>query len=203
MKNKFIALLLTACTVPAFAGTSGYLGYTSDYMYRGLSQSNGQGALQASLKYETEGGLYGGIWASEVDFGNEATYELDFYGGYVMKLSDKLSVDVGVKQINWDKGYDDVEEAFVKVNLKGVSFAYNVVMGNSDQKYMQVGYTLPFIDWADVSLMYGRFDENNDFGMVTVGKMLNDNIWLRLEVMDDARQGQFMDMSNLGMYYHF
>ena len=51
--------------------------------------------------------------------------------------------------------------------------------------------------------MYGRFDENNDFGMVTVGKMLNDNIWLRLEVMDGARQGQFMDMSNLGMYYHF
>ena len=60
MKNKFIALLLTACTVPAFAGTSGYLGYTSDYMYRGMSQSNGQGAMQANLKYETEGGLYGG-----------------------------------------------------------------------------------------------------------------------------------------------
>jgi len=203
MKKNILALLLAVCTVPAFAGTSGYFGYTTDYMYRGASQSMGHGAMQMNLRYQADSGLYGGVWTSEVDFGDEATYEMDLYGGYVMKLSDKWTVDVGIKQINWDKGYDDVEEAFVKMKLNGISVGYNVVMGDSDKKYMEVGYTLPFIDWANVELMYGRFDADNTFGMVRVGKMLTDNIWVRLEVMDDARQGQFMDMSNVGMYYHF
>ena len=109
MKNKFLALLLATCTLPAFADVSGYLGYTSDYMWRGVSQTMGKGAMQGNLMIE-KNGLYGGVWASQVDFGDEATYEMDFYGGYELWLSDKWSIDVGVLQYNWDKGYEDVEE---------------------------------------------------------------------------------------------
>ena len=162
MKNKFLALLLATCTLPAFADVSGYLGYTSDYMWRGVSQTMGKGAMQGNLMIE-KNGLYGGVWASQVDFGDEATYEMDFYAGYELSLSDKWSIDVGVLQYNWDKGYEDVEEAFVKVNLSGLSVAYNVEMDNSDNTFMEVGYTLPFIKWADVGVNYGRFDEDNDF----------------------------------------
>ena len=81
MKNKFLALLLATCTLPAFADVSGYLGYTSDYMWRGVSQTMGKGAMQGNLMIE-KNGLYGGVWASQVDFGDEATYEMDFYAGY-------------------------------------------------------------------------------------------------------------------------
>lgn len=202
MKNKFLALLLAICTLPAFADVSGYLGYTSDYMWRGVSQTMGKGAMQGNLMVE-KNGLYGGVWASQVDFGDEATYEMDFYAGYELALSDKWSIDVGVIQYNWDKGYEDVEEAFVKVNLSGLSVAYNVEMDNSDNTFMKVGYTLPFIKWADVGVNYGRFDEDNDFWELSVSKMLGDKWFVKTKVMDNARQGQFTDSANIGIYYIF
>ena len=202
MKNKFLALALSLCTLPAFADFSGSLGYTSDYMWRGVSQSAGSGAMQVDLMLE-KNGLYGGVWASQVDFGDEATYEMDLYAGYELSLSDKWSIDVGVIQYNWDKGYEDVEEAFVKVNLSGLSVAYNVEMDNSDNTFMKVGYTLPFIKWADVGVNYGRFDEDNDFWELSVSKMLGNKWFVKTKIMDEARQGQFTDHASVGLYYIF
>jgi uncharacterized protein (TIGR02001 family) len=202
MKNKLLALLLSVCTIPAFADVSGSLGYTSDYVWRGVSQSGGSGAMQVDLMLE-KNGLYGGVWASQVDFGDEATYEMDFYGGYELWLSDKWSIDVGVIQYNWDKGYDDVEEAFVKVGLKDLSVGYYVDLSNSDNTYMEVGYTLPFIKWVDLGINYGRFDEDNDFWKVSMGKILGNKWYVNAEIYEDARQGQFTDHANIGLYYIF
>tara|TARA_B100000497_G_scaffold116615_1_gene141157 strand:+ start:906 stop:1514 length:609 start_codon:yes stop_codon:yes gene_type:complete len=202
MKNKFLALLLSVCTIPAFADVSGSLGYTSDYVWRGISQSGGSGAMQVDLMLE-KNGLYGGVWASQVDFGDEATYEMDFYGGYELWLSDKWSIDVGVLQYNWDKGYDDVEEGFVKVGLKDLSVGYYVDLSNSDNTYMEVGYTLPFIKWVDLGINYGRFDEDNDFWKVSMGKILGNKWYVNAEIYEDARQGQFTDHANIGLYYIF
>ena len=39
MKNKFLALLLACSITPAFAGVDTTLSYTSDYMWRGATQS--------------------------------------------------------------------------------------------------------------------------------------------------------------------
>jgi len=202
MKNKLLALLLSVCTIPAFADVSGSLGYTSDYVWRGISQSGGSGAMQLDLMLE-KNGLYGGVWASQVDFGDDATYEMDFYGGYELWLSDKWSIDVGVIQYNWDKGYDDVEEGFVKVGLKDLSVGYYVDLSNSDNTYMEVGYTLPFIKWVDLGINYGRFDEDNDFWKVSMGKILGNKWYVNAEIYEDARQGQFTDHANIGLYYIF
>ena len=45
----------------------GSLAATSDYIYRGVSQSDGHGALQADLHAGSAGGLFGGVWASTRD----------------------------------------------------------------------------------------------------------------------------------------
>ena len=203
MKNKILALALSLCTLPAFADFSGNVGYTTDYVWRGVSQSAGSGAMQLDLMLE-KNGLYGGVWASQVDFGDEASYEMDFYGGYELWLSDKWSIDVGVIQYNWDKGgYEDIEEGFVKVGLKGLSVGYYMDLSNSDNTYMEVGYTLPFIKWVDAGVTYGRFDEDSDFWKVTMSKMLGDKWYVNAEIYEDARQGQFTDNANIGVYYIF
>ena len=201
MKNKLLALLLTMSTLPAFAGVDGYLGYTSDYMWRGVSQTSGNAAIQGELSV-SKGGLYGGVWASEVDFGDEATYEMDLFLGYELKVSDKFSLDVGVIQYNWDKGYDDVEELFVKGNLKNISVAYYVDMEDSDRDYMEMGLKLPFVKFMDVSLNYGMFDSENDFWAMNMVKDWGK--WeVSLLIMEDARQDQFMDNASLGLFYKF
>lgn len=201
MKNKLLALLLTMSTLPAFAGIDGYLGYTSDYMWRGVSQTSGNAAIQGELSV-SKGGLYGGVWASEVDFGDEATYEMDLFLGYELKVSDKFSLDVGVIQYNWDKGYDDVEELFVKGNLKNISVAYYVDMEDSDRDYMEMGLKLPFVKFMDVSLNYGMFDSENDFWAMNMVKDWGK--WeVSLLIMEDAKQDQFMDNASLGLFYKF
>lgn len=203
MKNKILALALSLCTLPAFADVSGSVGYTTDYVWRGVSQSGGQGAMQANLMLE-KNGLYGGVWASQVDFGDEASYEMDFYGGYELWLSDKWSVDVGVIQYNWDKGgYEDIEEGYVKVGINGLSLGYSMDLSNSDNTYMEVGYTLPFIKLVDVGLVYGRFDEDADYWKVNMSKMLGEKWFVNAEIYEDARQGQFTDNANIGIYYIF
>jgi len=202
MKNKILALLLTLVTLPAFAGVDGYLGYSSDYMWRGVSQSSGNAAMQGELKV-SNGGLYGGVWASEVDFGDEATYEMDLFLGYELMVSDKFSVDVGVIQYNWDKGYDDVEEMFAKVHLKNVSFSYYVDTEDSDKDFMELQLRLPFVKFMDVWVDYGMFDEDNDFWALGMSKKLGDNLEARFYMLDDARQDQFMDNASLGLYFHF
>jgi len=201
MKNKLLALLLGVFTLPAFAGVDGYLGYSSDYIWRGVSQTSGNAAMSGELSV-SKGGLYGGVWASEVDFGDEATYEMDLFLGYELMVSDKFSLDVGVIQYNWDKGYDDVEELFVKGNLKNLSVAYYVDMEDSDRDYMEMGLKLPFVKFMDVSVNYGMFDSENDFWALSMVKAMG-NWEVSFYMTEDAKQDQFMDNASLGLFYKF
>ncbi len=56
----------------------------TDYRDRGISQSDEKPAIQGSIDWEHDSGLYAGVWASNVDFndGGEADFELDTYVGF-------------------------------------------------------------------------------------------------------------------------
>ena len=74
----------------------GSLAATSDYIYRGVSQSDGHGALQADLHASTSGGLYGGVWASTRDSNLEpgADGETQLYLGQRFGFGDAWSATV-------------------------------------------------------------------------------------------------------------
>jgi len=69
---------------------------TSDYVFRGISQSNSKAAAQGTLEV-TYGMLYANVFASNVDFGNppDANYELTFAAGIKPTLG-PVSFDLGV-----------------------------------------------------------------------------------------------------------
>jgi len=52
---------------------------STDYMYRGGSQTNEQPAISGGFDYAHSSGVYAGLWASNVDFGDSANIEFDFY----------------------------------------------------------------------------------------------------------------------------
>jgi uncharacterized protein (TIGR02001 family) len=82
---------------------------TTDYRYRGISQTRLKPAVQGGADYALPGGLYIGTWASTikwikdagqlqtpaVDTGN-SNIEWDIYGGYKGEISKELSYDVGL-----------------------------------------------------------------------------------------------------------
>lgn len=77
------------------AELSGDIGVVSDYRFRGISLSDGQPAIQASLSLEAESGPYLGAWASTIrDRGSKTSAEVDLYAGYEVALSDAVSIDL-------------------------------------------------------------------------------------------------------------
>ena len=73
---------------------------TTDYRYRGISQSRLKPAIQGGVDYAFSSGFYVGAWASSIkwikDAGGGANAEIDLYGGYKGEISKDLTYDVGV-----------------------------------------------------------------------------------------------------------
>jgi uncharacterized protein (TIGR02001 family) len=74
----------------------GNLVATSDYIYRGVSSSNNDPALQADLHVASAGGTFLGVWGStrDSDLEPHANYELDVYLGHRFDLSNAWSTTV-------------------------------------------------------------------------------------------------------------
>ncbi|NGM21309.1 hypothetical protein G3576_14900 [Roseomonas stagni] len=77
---------VTVTTTPAI---------TSDYLFRGLSQTRGRPAAQLTLDAEHSSGVYVGAFVSNVAFaGTNARSEVDYSAGYRFALGD-LKLDLG------------------------------------------------------------------------------------------------------------
>ena len=104
------AALCLACasfgaTSPALAaeGESAWsvpvsLGFVSDYIFRGQTQTWGKPALQFSAEAAHTSGVYAGFFASNVSdhWLPGAAVEMDFYGGYRGKIADTVGYDAGL-----------------------------------------------------------------------------------------------------------
>lgn len=91
-----VAVLLTAGAASAqdTPEIAWNLGVTSDYVFRGYSQTTEDPAIFGGVDV-TVGSFYAGAWASNVDFGDDTDAEFDIYGGYRTEVSG-FAVDVGV-----------------------------------------------------------------------------------------------------------
>jgi len=90
---------------PAAGSFSANVSLTTEYFFRGITQTQDAPALQGGFDYEVSMAkpvaLYLGVWASNVDF-NEAnvdgaTIEIDWYGG--------LKGNFGESSASWDVGF--------------------------------------------------------------------------------------------------
>ena len=82
-----------AADAPAAFTTSGNLAFTSDYVWRGISQNAGKFAVQGGFDASHSSGLSAGIWASNVTL-TTASLEVDVYANYGFKLG-ALDASVG------------------------------------------------------------------------------------------------------------
>lgn len=96
MIKQVAAAGLLAATVTGLASAgdvTGNVGLTTNYIFRGITQTDNGPAVSGGFDVEKEG-FYGGIWASSVDFSDATTMELDFYGGYTFSAGD-FDLDFG------------------------------------------------------------------------------------------------------------
>ncbi|MCM2310588.1 MAG: TorF family putative porin [Steroidobacteraceae bacterium] len=83
-------LLATAPPAGQADGTlGGLVAVTTDYVFRGVSQTRGGPATQAGLQYRVDAGWFVGAWGSTVDLnpGEGATVELNLFGGRAWQIN--------------------------------------------------------------------------------------------------------------------
>src|SRR6202158_3170302 len=87
------ALLLGRAAAAQAADFGGFIALTSDYVYRGATQTSHDPALQADAHYYSASGWLAGLWGTSVrPVPEEATnVELDPYLGYTRALGDEWS----------------------------------------------------------------------------------------------------------------
>lgn len=90
------ALVLCAISGQARAQFSGNVALTSDYVWRGSSQTRADPALQGGFKYAHDSGFYASIWGSGVKFApdNGARSEFDLAAGWSGKVSTDWALDL-------------------------------------------------------------------------------------------------------------
>jgi len=160
---------------------SGSAALTSDYRFRGTTQTEGDPAVQGGFALTHSSGLYAGVWASNVHFNSEdpTHLELDPYIGYATALpfAGKPTLDVGL----WYYGYpssSDINwlELYAKLGFKDLvtsgdsllaAVNYTNDWGGKDENgwYLNATYNIPFADTGFggvASVGYTKVD-NYDF----------------------------------------
>ncbi len=87
---------------------------STDYVFRYVSQTMEEPAISGGFDLAfADTGFYLGTWASNVDFGDDATIEIDFYGGWTTEFGNGLGLDVGI--IDYEYFDDDSNPNIVEI----------------------------------------------------------------------------------------
>lgn len=169
-----LAMLAGAATVAttgvaaAEGSISGNVALTSNYMWRGITQSDGDAAIQGGFDY-TNGMFYAGAWGSSVDdFGVSASSELDLYAGITPTLG-PVTFDLGVVGYYYPGASDDIDFGEVKLGASfnpteawslGVTgyLSDDFAASGEDSLYLELGSSYAFSDAFSVSGAYGNQD---------------------------------------------
>lgn len=119
-KSLIAAAVATVCAASAFAQEAApapehtftaNVGIVSDYLFRGISQTDGNPAIQGGVDYSHSSGIYVGTWLSSISWisdqiqsvGGQAHYptEMDVYAGFRSTFADDFGYDVGVITYNY------------------------------------------------------------------------------------------------------
>lgn len=177
MNNLTKCLLLCGCAIGSNATSaevSGNVSLGSDYVYRGISQTGENPAIQGGFDFEYESGFYAGIWGSNVGF--DGSIEIDLYAGFGGSLTESLDYDLGVLRYEYpdDAQGGAAESSFNEVYASlsvagftlGVAYSPEFFAESGKASYLNLDYELALPNDFGLSFHYGKqsIDDNAAFG---------------------------------------
>ena len=118
LKFAIVAIISSFGSLQA-AEFEGNIALSSEYMWRGMTQSDGEAAVSGGFDISGESGAYFGVWGSNVEYGDDATMELDYYFGYAGETEGGLSYDIGYLLYDFPGADYDAEEIYL-----GLGYSY-------------------------------------------------------------------------------
>ncbi|ARU32660.1 hypothetical protein CAP31_13850 [Sulfuriferula sp. AH1] len=208
--NKTILTIALACvTAPVFAADapapdytlSANVSLTSQYVYRGITQTASKPAIQGGFDFSHSSGFYAGTWASSISWfsdnvtnqdgtKNSVSMEWDMYGGYKNTVGD-IGYDVGVLQYYYPGHYGvlpvgtvkpDTTELYGALSYKWLTGKVSYVVSNglfgvndaSGSYYLDLSANIPVVDTWTINAHVG----NQYFaGTAVAGGASNDSLY--------------------------
>jgi uncharacterized protein (TIGR02001 family) len=164
-KSVIAAAVLAATSTAAMAEVSMNVGATSNYLWRGITQSEDGAAVSGGVDYSHESGIYVGLWASSLGAGTISTYgsELDYYAGWAGEFSG-VGVDVGYvsytypemdsDEINADFGFSEVYLG-ASYSMFSAKYSYD---SDNENSYIEAGADIPLPQDYTLGLHAGSYD---------------------------------------------
>ena len=133
-----------AADAPASPHTvTGNMSFASQYIYRGIAQTDGAAALQGGFDYSHASGLYLGVWGSNISWLNDnelgtagPSLEVDVYGGYKFAAG-PVGLDVGVLTYNYPgsgkaegAAKPDTQEVYAAATVSYFTVKYSHTLGS-------------------------------------------------------------------------
>ena len=177
MTSLLATAAFTSMTVSAVEGLSANAAASSNYLWRGVTQTAGDSAVSGGIDYADDSGFYVGTWASSL---SDNSYELDLYAGFGGELSDNISYDVGFMYYAYPDADDsDFSEIYGSVSFDALTVGLAVLTSSDadnvdagDSIYANVDYTFDLGDELELALHFGSYsgdalgdDEYIDYGV--------------------------------------
>jgi uncharacterized protein (TIGR02001 family) len=155
-------LLASASTAVMAEGaweSSANIALSSEYVWRGVGQSASDPAISGGFDLGHESGFYVGTWASNVDYGDDASIEIDYYAGFGGDFGDSgVSYDVGGLYYDFpSEDYDAFEVyGFLSYSFLSAGVSYSVDLFDADDQDGNIYYQLDVgHDVGSISLAAG------------------------------------------------
>lgn len=178
MKQRFTfhLLALALCSagigsqVQAEGAVTANVSVTNNYLWRGLTQTANEGAVQGGIDYADASGFYAGTWVSNVQYGADDvySYEHDLYLGYAGEVSG-ITYDIGYLYYNYDSAAQfDFAEVYGTIGMGNFSASLYLLahteadegagqdFGFGKASYVALDYVYPLESGTEIGFHLGH-----------------------------------------------
>jgi uncharacterized protein (TIGR02001 family) len=194
-KKSALAIAVMAVggfTQVAHAAVDANFGVTSNYLWRGASQSADGPSISGGIDYSNDNGFYAGTWVGSIDWGVGGS-ENDYYLGYSGESGD-FGYDVGYLYYAYpSSGYEDSDFGEIYFNGSygdfGFGIAYTVnseasddAAWNTGDMYYSVSYAFALPEDYSVSITAGFYDFDADSDLVMEISGVDDYAHVQIDI---------------------
>jgi len=141
---------------------TGNIGFTSNYIWRGVTQGADESAISGGIDY-AKSGFYVGTWVSSL--GGGAQYEQDIYAGYGFKAG-PVDLDVGYIMYTYPVGSAtlDFDELYLNATYKNFGAGIALTMDKEastpyeDDMYIYIKADFEVAKGTTLGLLIGDYD---------------------------------------------
>jgi len=141
----------------------GNIGFTSNYIWRGVTQTGDDSAISGGIDYTHQSNFYVGTWVSSIG-GGTGGYEHDIYAGYTFKAG-PVDMDAGYITYRYPVGNAALDFDEIYLNATYQNFGAGIALtldteagGPDDNMYIYGKANFAVGKGLDLTLLVGIYD---------------------------------------------